>query len=126
MSTPLCTKCGAPGPFYQGIQRHYWCTACECAYSRANYAVKKARRLARLHARAAAGLLLTRREQVILARATCPPGQKVCTYCCTAKTPGWFYPSPYTKDGRRQYCRQCCSELTALHAHQTKERRHAA
>jgi hypothetical protein len=121
-----CTRCEAPGPFYQGVRRRFVCIPCDKAASHQYYHTTKARRLARLQVRLAAGGVLTRREQLQVLRATCPPGWKVCTYCLQARTLGWFGHSTPAKDGRRSQCRQCSRELTAFYDHRRKGARHGA
>jgi hypothetical protein len=84
---------------------------------------KRLRRLRRLDP-----AQLTRRQRHQLLRATLPPGLKLCPYCETPKTPGWFRRDRRRKDGRFALCRQCERECNALYRHKqhTQEETHAA
>jgi hypothetical protein len=129
MSTRPCTHCGSAGPFYLPRRpRDTWCIACHTAHAQVTYARTRAVRLARLQAKAAAGLLLSRAEERFVLRATCPPGHKFCAYGHHTRPRGCFAPRTHSRDGRDWYCRQCRTEMQHYYAAQRrqKDHRHAA
>lgn len=121
--SPTCTHCGSPGPFYLPRRpRDTWCVACHQANAQANHATRRALRLTRLQARAAAGDLLTRAEERFVLRAACPPSHKFCAYGHHTRPRGCFAPRTHSPDGRDWYCRQCRTEMQHYYAARRRER----